>query len=88
VVRQTIQKAGATPTFLHYRGFPASACISVNEEVIHGIPGSRVLKEGDIVSVDVGAFKGGFHGDAAATFPVGQISEEAQKLIRVTRACF
>jgi methionyl aminopeptidase len=88
VVRETIQKAGAVPSFLHYRGFPASACVSVGEEVIHGIPGPRVLREGDIVSVDAGAYLDGFHGDAAATFPVGRVSEEALKLIRETRACF
>jgi methionyl aminopeptidase len=88
VVRETIQKAGAEPSFLHYRGFPASACVSVNEELIHGIPGARVLREGDIVSVDAGAYFGGFHGDAAATFPVGRVSEEALRLIRETRTCF
>ena len=79
---------GATPSFLNYNGFPASACISVNDEVIHGIPGSRKLQEGDIVSVDVGAFIGGFHGDCAATFPCGQVSEEAMRLIRVTEQSF
>ena len=83
-----IHKQGAVPSFLHYNGYPASACISVNDEIIHGIPGPRVLKEGDIVSVDVGAYIGGFHGDCAATFPCGKISEEAQKLIDVTRQSF
>ena len=68
--------------------FPASVCISVNDEVIHGIPGHRVLKEGDIVSVDVGAYKGGYHGDCAATYPCGRISEEARRLIEVTRQSF
>ncbi|GHV39273.1 methionine aminopeptidase [Clostridia bacterium] len=83
-----IRARGGVPSFLRYRGFPKSACISVNEEVIHGIPGLRKLKSGDIVSVDIGAFVGGFHGDAARTFAVGEISEEAAKLIEVTRACF
>ena len=87
-VEAFIRKQGAVPSFLHYNGYPASACISVNDEVIHGIPGKRVLKEGDIVSVDVGAYIGGFHGDCAATFACGQISEEAQRLIDVTRQSF
>jgi methionyl aminopeptidase len=87
-VRKFIKSQGATPSFLNYNGFPGSACISVNDEVIHGIPGSRELKEGDIVSVDVGAFFEGFHGDCAATFPCGQISPEAENLIRVTRQSF
>ena len=85
-VEHFIRKEGAVPSFLHYNGFPASACISINDEVIHGIPSKkRVLKEGDIVSVDVGAVIGGFHGDCAATFACGKISEEAQRLIDVTR---
>ena len=87
-VEQFIRKQGAVPSFLHYNGFPASACISVNDEIIHGIPGKRVLKEGDIVSVDVGAYIGGFHGDCAATFPCGRISPEARRLIDVTRQSF
>ena len=87
-VERFIRKQGAVPSFLHYQGYPASACISVNDEVIHGIPGKRVLKEGDIVSVDVGAYIGGFHGDCAATFPCGKISPEAQDLIDVTRQSF
>ena len=87
-VRQFIKQQGAVPSFLGYNGFPGSCCISVNDEVIHGIPGKRVLKEGDIVSVDVGAFIGGFHGDCAATFACGEISPEAQDLIRVTRESF
>lgn len=87
-VYEFITKHGATPSFLNYGGFPASACISVNDEVIHGIPGKRVLAEGDIVSVDVGAYIGGFHGDCAGTFPCGQISEENQRLIDVTRQSF
>ena len=83
-----IKSQGAKPSFLGYGGFPGSACISVNEEVIHGIPGRRVLKEGDIVSVDVGAFIGGFHGDCAGTYPCGKVSDEAMKLIRVTQQSF
>ena len=87
-VYQFIISQGATPSFLNYSGFPASACISVNDEVIHGIPGKRVLREGDIVSVDVGACIGGFHGDCAGTYPCGQVSDEAMRLIRVTQESF
>ncbi|MBQ3548446.1 MAG: type I methionyl aminopeptidase [Oscillospiraceae bacterium] len=83
-----IKSQGATPSFLNYYGFTGSACISVNDEVIHGIPGKRVLREGDIVSVDVGANIGGFHGDCAGTYPCGQVSEEALDLIRVTQQSF
>jgi methionyl aminopeptidase len=86
-IERVIRSHGATPSFLGYGGFPASACISVNEEVIHGIPGGRALVEGDIVSIDVGAFYRGFHGDNAATFPVGNISPEKQKLLDITREC-
>ena len=87
-VERFIRGQGAVPSFLHYNGYPASACISVNDEIIHGIPGKRVLREGDIVSVDVGAYIGGFHGDCAATFPCGRISPEARRLIDVTRQSF
>ena len=87
-VREFIVSQGAKPSFLGYRGFPASTCISVNNTVIHGIPGGKVLQEGDIVSVDVGAYYKGFHGDCAATFPCGAISAEAQKLIDVTKQSF
>ena len=89
-VHDFIVSQGARPSFLKLYGFPASACISVNEVVIHGIPGGyiRVLKEGDIVSVDVGAFYKGFHGDCAATFACGAISTEAQRLIDVTKQSF
>ena len=87
-VRRFIESHGAKPSFLGYGGFKGSACISVNEVVIHGIPGPLKLKEGDIVSVDVGAFLDGFHGDCAATFPCGQVSEEAMRLIRVTEQSF
>ena len=77
---------GAKPSFLNYEGFPATACISINNEVIHGIPGKkRVLKEGDIVSIDLGATINGYHGDNAATFACGKISDEAQRLIDTTR---
>ena len=87
-VRRFIESHGGTPSFLNYAGFPASACISVNDVVIHGIPGPRKLQEGDIVSVDVGAYIGGFHGDCAATHPCGQVSGEATKLIEVTQQSF
>ncbi|MCI2056733.1 MAG: type I methionyl aminopeptidase [Oscillibacter sp.] len=87
-VEKFIRKQGAVPSFLHYEGFPASACISVNDEIIHGIPGHRVINEGDIVSIDVGAYIGGYHGDCCATFGCGKISPEAQKLIDVTRQSF
>lgn len=89
VIREFIERCGARPTFLGYGGFPASACISINDEVIHGIPSkTRYLREGDIVKIDVGATYKGFTGDSANTFGVGKISEEAQKLIDVTRDCF
>ncbi|MCH5299502.1 MAG: type I methionyl aminopeptidase [Ruminococcus sp.] len=85
-VRKYIEKQGATPSFLGYGGFPASACISVNNVVIHGIPSKeQVLKEGDIVSVDVGAFIGGYHGDNAYTFACGKVGDNAQKLMDATR---
>ena len=87
-VRRFIESQGAKPSFLGYAGFPGSACISVNEEVIHGIPGPRALREGDIVSIDVGAFIDGFHGDCAATYPCGQVSDQAKKLIEVTQQSF
>ena len=83
-----ITKNNAYPTFLNYGGFPGSACISVNEEVIHGIPGKRVIRDGDIVSVDVGATFKGFVGDCAGTYPCGEVSEVAKKLIEVTRQSF
>ena len=80
-----IVSQGATPSFLNLYGFPASACISVNDELIHGIPGNRVINEGDIVSIDVGACLDGYHGDNAATFVAGTASEEAQKLLDDTK---
>ena len=89
LVREHIEKSGAKPSFLGYGGFPGSACISINDEVIHGIPSKkRFLKEGDLVKVDVGAFYKGFHGDSARTIPVGRVSDEALKLIEVTRNSF
>ena len=87
-VHAFIVSQGAKPSFLNYNGYPASACISVNSTVIHGIPGGYILKEGDIVSVDVGAYYKGFHGDCAQTFACGAISTEAQKLIDVTTQSF
>ena len=87
-VYEFIVGQGAKPSFRGYHGFPASACISVNSTVIHGIPGGYRLQEGDIVSVDVGAYYKGFHGDCAATFPCGTVSAEAQKLIDVTKQSF
>jgi methionyl aminopeptidase len=89
IVRESIEKAGAKPSFLGYGGFPGSACVSINDEVIHGIPSKkRFLEEGDIVKIDVGAFYKGFHGDSARTIPVGRVSDEALKLIEVTRNSF
>ena len=87
-VHDYIVSQGAKPSFLHYNGYPASACVSVNSTVIHGIPGGYVLKEGDIVSIDVGAYYKGYHGDCAATFPCGTVSAEAQRIIDVTRQSF
>ena len=88
LIMQSIEKDGAYPSFLGYAGFPGAACISVNDEVIHGIPGSRKLCEGDLVKIDVGATYRGYIGDCANTFAVGKISDEAQKLIDVTRQSF
>ena len=87
-VHDFILSQGATPSFLNYGGFPASTCISVNNVVIHGIPSDRELQEGDIVSIDVGAYYHGFHGDCAATFACGEISPEAKRLINVTKQSF
>ncbi len=81
-----IRKAGATPSFMGYNGFPASICASVNEELVHGIPGPKKLEDGDIVSIDVGAYYKGYHGDSAYTYAVGNISEEAKRLLEVTEA--
>jgi len=88
-IKRYIEKCGATPSFLGYGGFPGSACISVNDEVIHGIPSDKViLKEGDIVKIDVGARYRGYNGDSARTYPVGKVSDEALKLISVTEGSF
>ncbi len=88
MVYDFIKASGAEPSCLGYYGYPASACVSVNEEVVHGIPGDRVLSEGDIVSVDLCAYKNGFHGDGARTFCIGEVSEDKKKLVRVTEECF
>lgn len=89
IIERAITSYGAKPSFKNYNGFPAASCISPNCVVVHGIPSKKVvLNEGDIVSVDVGAYLKGFHADAARTFPVGNISSEAQKLIDVTKECF
>lgn len=89
IIRHHIEKSGARPSFLGYGGFPASACISINDQVIHGIPSPTViLHEGDIVKIDVGAYYRGFHGDSANTFAVGKITPEAQRLIDVTKESF
>ena len=84
-----IRSYGCVPNFLHYNGYPASICVSVNNEVVHGIPSKdRILEEGDIVSLDAGLIYKGYHSDAARTYPVGKISEEAEQLIEVTRQSF
>lgn len=88
IAEQFITEQGAKPSFKGLYGFPATLCISVNNEVVHGIPGEYILKDGDIVSIDCGACLDGFHGDAARTFPVGNVSEDASKLIKVTEQSF
>ena len=85
IAEREIRSRGATPSFLGYKGYPASICVSVNEEIVHGIPGERVLKEGDVVSLDVGAIYQGWQGDGAVTVGLGNISQEARQLIEVTR---
>ena len=86
---QFIERHGATPSFLGYNGFPGSACISLNDEVIHGIPSKkRIIREGDLVKVDVGACFRGYHGDSARTYPIGRVSDEAQRLLDSTRESF
>lgn len=86
---QLIREYGGIPNFLNYDGYPASICVSVNDEVVHGIPSDkRVLQEGDIVSLDAGLIYEGYHSDAARTYPVGNISKEAEDLIEVTRQSF
>jgi methionyl aminopeptidase len=84
IAREHIEKAGARPAFLGYRGYPATLCISVNDEVVHGIPGKRKLREGDIVGLDLGCVVKGYYGDAARTVAVGKVSSEADRLMRVT----
>ena len=88
LVYKYIISCGAYPSELGYEGYPASSCVSVNEVVVHGIPGDRVILDGDIVSVDITAEKNGFHGDAARTFLIGNVSEERRKLVKVTEECF
>lgn len=89
IAHDFIISKGGKPNFLHYNGFPGSICASVNDEVVHGIPEKNsILKEGDIISIDMGTVLDGWHSDAARTFPVGKISPEAQKLIDVTKECF
>ncbi len=88
LVYDFIKASGAEPSCLGYYGYPASACVSINEVVVHGIPDDRVIEEGDIVSVDLCAYKNGYHGDGARTFRIGKVSEEKDKLVRVTEECF
>lgn len=83
-----IRKNGGEPSFLGYNGYPSSICVSVNDEVVHGMPGERIISDGDIVSIDIGAYIGGYHGDCAKTFAVGEISEDAKKIIEVTKEAF
>ena len=87
IAEDCIRSNGGVPGFLGYGGFPNTLCISINDEVVHGIPSSRCLKEGDIVSVDCGVVKNGFYGDSAYSFAVGKVSEEVDKLLRVTQEC-
>lgn len=88
IIHRYIVKQGAVPSFLGYGGFPGAACISINEEVIHGIPGSRVIKDGDLVKIDVGAYYRGYHGDNANTFIAGKGTEESERLVEITRQSF
>ncbi len=84
LINKYITSQGAVPSFLGYHGFPGSACISINDEVIHGIPGARKIQDGDIVSIDVGSYIDGYHGDSARTFAVGNVSKEALSLMKST----
>lgn len=86
IAAKELKRLGAESSFKGYRGYPATVCVSVNDEIVHGIPGTRVLKDGDIVSLDFGAIYHGFHGDAAVTVPVGEVSPEASRLMEATRA--
>lgn len=85
IVEQFILDNGGTPTFKNYNGFPYATCISMNEAVVHGFPGEHILKSGDIISLDIGVYKNGFHGDSAYTYAVGEITEEVKQLLRVTK---
>jgi methionyl aminopeptidase len=85
IAESELKKRGAESSFKGYRGYPATICVSINDEIVHGIPGDRVLKEGDIVSLDFGAIYQGFHGDAAVTIPVGKVSDKALRLIETTK---
>ena len=87
IAERELKRLGAESSFKGYRGYPATVCVSINDEVVHGIPGGRVLKEGDIVSLDFGAIYNGFHGDAAVTVPVGEVSSKARRLMETTRTC-
>lgn len=86
-IEELIRSRGAVPSFIGYHGYPASSCLSVNHEVVHAIPGEYVLREGDILGVDIGAYKHGYHGDGAVSLAVGTVSAEAQRLMDVTREC-
>lgn len=88
IAKRYIEKCGAIPSFLGYGGFTGTICASVNDEVVHGIPGARILKNGDIISIDIGAKYKGYHGDCANTYAVGEITDEAKRLIKVTRQSF
>jgi methionyl aminopeptidase len=88
LAHEHIAASGGIPSFLGYHGFPGSICTSVNEQIVHGIPGSRELRDGDIISIDVGVIYNGYHGDAARTLPVGTVSQEAADLIRATEESF
>ena len=87
IAMRELSRYGAIPSFKGYRGFPAALCVSINDEVVHGIPGDRVIQEGDLVSLDFGAMVDGFHGDAAVTVGIGRISEQARRLLETTRRC-
>lgn len=87
IAERTLRKLGAQPAFKGYNGFPATICASINEQVVHGIPGARRLKEGDIISIDIGSIVEGYFGDAAITVAVGEVAPEVEELIRITREC-
>lgn len=88
LVRDYIYQHGATPSFYHYNGYPGNICVSINEEIVHGIPGKRVIQDGDIVSIDIGVHYKGYHADTADTFFAGEVSQEARRLVEVTRQSF